>query len=282
MKKIIALLLCIFLIIPQVFAGGTKEEKGRNIGGAVGTLAGGAAGGAATGALVGSVVPGIGTAVGIILGGIGGGAIGYFGGLPLGEAIGSAIGKSLDSSYDYDPVFEITSRFDFAPAEDSVELLFPAIEVADKMDFSELQADSKMVVVGNMISAEIDLTPAVIVESDDIPEADVTIPVIVQIFTPEKGKVNITYASSNGFNNIGEFESDAESITYYGQIRSSAETKQIRFIIESTEDVNTCTIQFRVYFGATGNRILVSEDSNAATTVQLVFVDNRQVNALPK
>lgn len=282
MKKIIALLLCIFLIFPQVFAGGTKEEKGRNIGGAVGTLAGGVAGGAATGALVGSVIPGIGTVVGSILGGvlggIGGGTLGYFGGRPLGEAIG----KSMDSSYNYNPAFEIISRFDFTPAEDSAELLFPEIEVADKLDVPDLNVDSKLVVVGSMVSAEIDLTPAVIVESDDIPEADVTIPVIVQIFTPEKGKVNITYVSSNGFNNVGEFESDTESITYYGQISSSAETKQIRFIIESTEDVNTCTIQFRIYFGATGNRILVSEDSNAATTVQLVFVDNRQVNALPE
>ena len=80
---------------------GTREEKDRSTGSAVGRgvgSIGGMAAGAAAGAALGSIVPGLGTAIGGIIGGVVGGFMGDKAGDIIGESVGGWVSDLRNSN----------------------------------------------------------------------------------------------------------------------------------------------------------------------------------------
>ena len=261
MNRIIVLLLCLSLVGFPGFSKGTKEETGELVGSIVGGLSGAAAGAAAL-----SFIPGLGTVTGFIAGG----AVGFAGsliGMKGGGALGQSIGRSMDDAYDYDPIFDVLTKIELGLLDGNSLLLYPTPS-----------SDSQITIIGNQISVKINMTPSMIADeetNEEIDEGtDVVIPVIVQIITTEEAP-QIVCEHSEGLSNLTRVESDLEGIFYYGQLDASEETKTILFNIESTEP--TCSIQFNVFYGASGNKVIVSEDSNTSSTFNLSFIDEERI-----
>lgn len=245
MKKTIVLLLCFSLICSQSFAGG-NVEKAEIDGGLVGVIAGSAAG-----AAIGSGVPVFGT----IIGGVIGGGVGFAGGKAI---------KAMADAYDYDPIFDVRTKIKYCLLEGDHLLLYPTPS-----------NDSELTIVGNQISVKINMTPLRICEDKSVEETDVMIPVIIQIV--KSGNVNptVTCEYVEGLSNLTNVESDLEGTFYYGKLDAVEKTNNIMFKIESEE--GSCSIQFNVFYGVSGNKVIVSEDSNTVSTFNLTFIDREQL-----
>ena len=258
MKKIINLLLCFSLIGFPGFSKGSKEETGKLVGGIVGGFAVPAAGAVAL-----SFIPGLGTITGLI----GGGVLGFVGsliGMTGGGAIGESIGQSMYDAYDYAPIFDVRTKIEYSLLPGNNLLLYP-----------ELGSDSEITIIGNQLSIEIDMTPARIDNEDNADETNIAIPVIIQITKTSEVNSQITCEYYEGLSNLTKVESDLEGIFYYGQLDTVEKTNNIMFKIESEE--GTCSIQFDVFYGASGNKVIVSDDSNASSTFIINFIEREHL-----
>lgn len=247
------------LIYSQGFSGGTVEKNGEIVGGTVGGTVGVIAGSAA-GAAIGSFIPGFGTIIGGVIGGGAAAALGFTGG----KAAGGAIGKAMTDAYDYDPIFDVRTKIEYGLLDGNLLLLHPTPN-----------SDSELTIVGNQISFEIKMTPSRIGDDKSVEDTNVTIPVIIQVIKTGNKNPKITCESSEGLSDLTNVESDLEGIFYYGQLDAVEKPGNIMFKIESGE--GSCSIQFNVFYGASGNRVIVSEDSNTSSTFNLTFIDGEQL-----
>ena len=130
-------------------------------------------------------------------------------------------------------------------------------------------------IIGNQLSIEIDMTPARIDNEDNADETNIAIPVIIQITKTSEVNSQITCEYYEGLSNLTKVESDLEGIFYYGQLDTVEKTNNIMFKIESEE--GTCSIQFDVFYGASGNKVIVSDDSNASSTFIINFIEREHL-----
>lgn len=257
MKKIIALLLCVSLIGVPCFAESTMEQKGRVIGGNTGLVVG-----ATTGVLLGLLIPGAGFVIGNAIG-----VAGTLIGQAIGHEVGSSIGRAMTDSYAENPVFAIRTIIEPKLSEETSRVLF-----SEKVD------NSAITIVGNQSIIEINMIPSIIDKEADVLDSNIKIPVIIQIIINDSEKTRITDVYSEGVYGLTETQSGDNYIIYYGELEATEKTNKVSFGLEVQD--SSCSVQVNVMYGASGEKVLVSEDSNASSTFNFDFVDKEKVGNL--
>ena len=257
MKKIIALLLCVSLIGFPCFAGRTTEQKGKSVGGNTGLVVG-----ATAGVLLSSFIPGVGFVIGNAIG-VAGTLIGQV----IGQEVGSSIGRAMTDIYSESPIFKIRTNIRYELAEGTTRFLY-----SDAIDNSAIS------IIGNQATIEIDMTPSIIDKEADILNSDIRIPVIIQMEISDSVNTKIVDVYSAGIADLTKTESGESGIVYYGEIEATENTNKVSVKLE-TQD-SACSVQVNVLYGASGEKVLVSEDSNASAIFNFDFVDSEQIENL--
>lgn len=254
MKKLFILLLCFLLVLPPVFAQGSKEEIGKDIGGFLG-LNGGVAAGTYLGGAIGTLIyPGVGTVAGLAIGAVSGG----FGGKICGESVGKAIGQLL--TYNGTEFIHVNTKFDMVQlGEERIENIIYKTDSNSQIDLF-----TNDFIYGNPVDIHIKMTPEIIDENADIPNTGLNIPVFFFIEPTE----SISYEHVGGIADLQEQVND-EGIKYLTTvINTKIPESEIVFRFKANAPGEA---KITVIFGSPyEDRLIVNQSSNQIITIRFI------------